>query len=565
MALSSGGFAGNDRTPAELLDVLVVGAGPTGLTLAAQLREYGVRFRVVDRIAGPARESRALAVQARTLELLRTLGLHRALLDRGRSAVVLQLHAGSRTVDVPLFDEGVRDTEFPFLLFVSQAETEQVLNEHLAGRGVPVERGRELTGWTEQDDGLTCTVRDRDGTVESVRTRYLIGCDGAHSTVRTVAGIGFTGGRYRQTFALADLDVAGDLRPDSVHVFVDEPGMAFFFPIKGPAPWRFTGVLPEPGDADTAAARDAGAVHGTAGSRVLRLPDVQGILDTFARGRLRLHDPVWLSSFRLEHRLAEHYRCGRVFLAGDAAHVHSPVGAQGMNTGIQDAWNLGWKLGLVVRGPAAAELLDTYHQERWPIGRFLLRFTDRGFTVATSGNPVAGVLRSRVAPRLAPLAIRVTPARALAFRTIAQLRVRYRGSAAAEEGRPALWSGPRAGDRFPDAPVRRGGAETSLQELVAAPCYHLVLVGEAAWDPRVEDAVRRYGDLVRVVRLVPGPGADRDAASDPTGAALARLGRRTPAQYVVRPDGYVGYRCGGSDLSGALRHLARWLPGAAAG
>jgi 2-polyprenyl-6-methoxyphenol hydroxylase-like FAD-dependent oxidoreductase len=546
VTLSSGPSAADDRTPAEVLDVLVVGAGPTGLTLAAQLHEYGVRFRLVDRVPGPARESRALAMQARTLELMRTLGLHRALLDRGRSAVVLQLHAGSRTVDVPLFDHGVKDTEFPFLLFVSQAETEQVLNEHLAARGVTVERGRELTGWTEEADGLTCTVQDGDGTVHSVRTRYLVGCDGAHSTVRQGTGISFVGGAYPQTFALADLEVDG-LDRDSVHTFFGQTGILFFFPLGRPASWRLLGMHPTRGGDQPQPTRPS-------------LEELQALADLFTGGRLRLRDPVWLTYFRLQHRHANRYQAGRVFLAGDAAHVHSPAGAQGMNTGIQDAWNLGWKLALAARGVADQSLLDSYDAERRPVGRFVVRFTDRAFTVATSTNPLVRVLRTRAVPRLLPLALRLDRAVGYGFRTISQLNISYRGSPAVQEGRPAPRRGPKAGERLPDARIARDRQPCWLGEALTAPSFHLLLCGPTGhWDTSQLTALRRrYGDTLTVHHLT------REAAPgvlhDLDGQALARLGVTETAQYLVRPDGHIGYRSGGIDLDGLRNYLTRWLP-----
>jgi len=319
-------------------------------------------------------------------------------------------------------------------------------------------------------------------------------------------------------------------------------------------------MRPSPRGLTSGGARTAGAGADPIAAE-LSLGDVQALADGFTGGSVRLRDPVWLTSFQLQHRQAASYRAGRVFLAGDAAHVHSPAGAQGMNTGIQDAWNLGWKLALVARGLADEALLDSYHAERWPVGRLVLRFTDQAFTMATSSTPLARLVRTQLAPRLAPVALRFRRGRALGFRTISQLGIRYRGSPAVQEGRPSPRRGPRAGDRLPDGRLDWDGRPRWLHEALHAPGFHLLLCGPAdAWDDGPLEAVRdRWAGLVTVHRLAasPGPGVLHD-----DGTLLRRLGVRSTAHYLVRPDGHVGYRGAGTDLDGLRGHLDRWLPGA---
>ncbi len=538
-------------TPAdgERLDVLVVGAGPTGLTLAAQLQAFGASTRIVDRQPDRVHESRALAVQPRTLEVLRGLGVTGELLARGNDAVWVQLHAGDRTTRVRLFGLGLDDTAYPFLLFVSQAETEAVLDGHLAGHGVHVERRVELVAFHADPNSVSCTLRHADGRTEQVRARYLVGCDGAASSVRRGAGIPFQGGAYPQTFALADLEVDGGLEADSAHAFLGQVGLLFFFPLGRPASWRLLGMHP------TLHGRDPAGPS---------LEELQALADRFTGGRLRLRDPVWLTYFRLAHRHATRYRAGRVFLAGDAAHVHSPAGAQGMNTGIQDAWNLGWKLALAARGMAAETLLDSYDAERRPVGRLVVRFTDRAFAVATSTNPILRVIRTQLVPRVLPLALRFDRGLAYGFRTVSQLGIGYRHSPAVQEGRPALRRGPRAGDRLPDARIARDGQECWLGEALAAPGFHLLLCGHPNdWDAgQLAAAGGRYAGVLAVHHLtreaVPG------ALHDSNRQALSRLGVSDTAHYLIRPDGHIGYRAAGTDLDGLQRYLARWLPGTAA-
>jgi 2-polyprenyl-6-methoxyphenol hydroxylase-like FAD-dependent oxidoreductase len=527
------------------LDVLVVGAGPTGLTLAAQLQAFGATVRIVDRQLDRVHESRALAVQPRTLEVLRGLGVTEELIARGNDAVWVQLHAGGRVVRVRLFGLGLDDTAYPFLLFVSQAETERVLGDHLATGGVQVERGVELIGFHAGPDAVTCTLAHRDGRIEEVRTRYLVGCDGAHSTVRRGAKIPFQGGAYPQTFALADLEADG-LDADAAHAFLGQVGILLCFPLSWPASWRLLAMHP--------------SLQGRQAPAQPTLEELQALTDVMTGGGVRLHDPVWRTYFGLQHRHVTRYRDSRVFLAGDAAHIHSPAGAQGMNTGIQDAWNLGWKLALVTRGTAGEALLDTYDAERRPVGGFVVRFTDRAFSVATSTNPLLRALRTRLVPRVVPLALRFDRAVASGFRTVSQLNIGYRHSPAVQEGRPALRRGPRAGDRLPDARIARDGQPCWLGEALASPGFHLLLCGPLGdWHPSQLATLRhRFPDTLAVHHLTreATPGALHDAH----GKAFARLGVNDIAQYLIRPDGHIGYRCSGDDLAGLQHHLARWLP-----
>jgi 2-polyprenyl-6-methoxyphenol hydroxylase-like FAD-dependent oxidoreductase len=532
-------------------DVLIIGAGPTGLTLAGLLHSMGTTIRIVDRQLDRVHESRALAMQPRTLEVLRGLGIAQTLVERGNGAAQLRIHADGRVVPIRLFDVGLEDTAYPFLLFISQAETEAVLNEHLSERGLQVERNVELVGFEQHERAVSCALRHGDGKTERLHARYLVGCDGAHSSVRHGAGIPFEGAAYPQTFVLADLEVDGDLEQDFAHSFLGAGGMLFLFPLASPATWRIAGMRP-PGD-------------GTDGEHARMEPsldEVQAIADSFTGGALRLRDPVWLTYFRLHHRHAARYRAGRVFLAGDAAHVHSPAGAQGMNTGIQDAWNLGWKLALVAKGVADEALLDTYEAERRPIGRFVLRFTDRAYSIATSDKTFVRLMRTQIAPRLLPLLLRLRKGRAYCFRILSQLGIHYRRSPAVREGEPALRRGPKAGDRLPDARIARDGRPGWLQEVLAAPTCHLLLCGPASdwYSDDLAALQERYGGLVAVHRL--SGDAEPGVLHDVDGQALFRLGVDRSAQYLVRPDGHVGYRCGGTDLRGAERYFTRWFPGA---
>ncbi|WP_341360601.1 GNAT family N-acetyltransferase [Georgenia sp. M64] len=570
------------------IDVLVVGAGPTGLALCAQLLAHGARVRLVDRGADRAHESRALAIQPRTMEVLAPLGIAAALVAEGNPAVRVAVHLGRRTLVVPLSGAGL-GTPYPFLLFLSQARTEQVLLDHVAEGGLDPEREVELTGLSAGARGVTCRLRGPGGEEQVVRAGYVVGCDGARSTVRDLAGIAFLGERYPQSFVLADVAADGPA-PGAAHAYVGRDGMLLMFPIEQPAPWRIVAM------------RRAGAPLGAE----VTLAEVQALVDAHTSG-VRLHDPVWLSGFRLARRRASRLRAGRVLLAGDAAHVHSPAGAQGMNTGIQDAVNLGWKLALVATGRAVPDLLDTYEAERMPVARRVLRMTDRAFSVATSATPAVRLARVHLAPRLLAVVLRARRVLALGFRVVAQLTISYRGSPLAG---PLAGDGPRhheraratdglprrrlrAGDRLPDVPLVGAGAAT-LHEALARPAFHLLLAGRPAppdaglggRDPGGDlgdpgeggghlgdpgDGGGHLGDLavlvrrgdLRVLHVVADPGAQHPTRAEAEvlvlrdGADLERLGlARADGALLVRPDGHLAHR---GTSAGARAWLARWL------
>jgi 2-polyprenyl-6-methoxyphenol hydroxylase-like FAD-dependent oxidoreductase len=533
---------------------LIVGAGPTGLALAAQLRWFVVPFRIVDRAFDRARESRALAVQARTLEVLDSLGLAEPIVARGNTSARLILHVGAERVASTAFgDIRAKDTRFPFILFVSQAETERVLVEHLASSDVTVERRVDLVRLEPTEGFVSAVLRHPDGSEEHVRASYVVGCDGAHSFVRRAAGFEFEGGSYPEEFVLGDVEADGPLEPNAINAFVHGGGVALFFPLRSPATWRVIAMKPR------GAARPDAAAENDLAPRALELEELGAIIAVPTEGSIVVRDPVWLTGFRLHHRQVARYRNGRVFLAGDAAHIHSPVGGQGMNTGIQDAWNLGWKLAFVLRGDAGDELLESYQAERWPVGRALLRYTDRAFstfTRALSTDVVTSFLRTIVVSRVMPALYERPRFRQAAFAFVSELGIHYRKSPIVDEGRPKLPAGPRPGERLPDARLSRGGRPESLQRAVVSPGIALLLCGDVErWDrARVGELVSLHR-LARVVFLSssPSPGALHDA----DGSVSTSLGAAEGAQYLVRPDGYIAFRRAGYELGGVGEYLSK--------
>ncbi|TFD89459.1 monooxygenase [Cryobacterium lactosi] len=558
-------------------DVLIVGAGPTGLALARELHSLGVAAMIVDSAPDAVHESRALAIQARTLEVLDRNSLADDLVTAGNPTGTLLLHgrgrrrgsahARSRAAPdhpapsrrapshaVPLFDEAIGDTRFPFLLFLSQAGTERVLVDRLASAGVGIRRGLTLTGLSQDDDGVTCTLESPGVPARTVRTRYVVGCDGAHSATRHLAGIGFSGHAFPQRFLLADLEADG-LETGGVHVYLSGAGGLFLFPLGSPAGWRLLVMLPP-------------------GSRTgpVTLSLAQAAVTRYTGQDILVHHPVWLTEFSISSRLADRFARGRVFLAGDAAHIHSPAGAQGMNTGIQDAVNLGWKLALVCRGDAGADLLASYERERMPVARSVLAFTDRAFRVATSQHPLLRGLRAGPVIPAAALLLRSARVRRASFRLISELSIRYprsprsadKGARAglSVEGLPRLTRGPRPGERFPQpgmgaAPVVPFDA-TDVGRASHPPVFRLLLCGPATdWsdgpsERRMRDFQARWAHVL-TVELTPSAPRSRWSAA-PRAAATSRR-RPGTAHYLLRWDGYVGYRSGGTDLDGVAAYL----------
>ncbi|MTD54584.1 FAD-dependent monooxygenase [Amycolatopsis pithecellobii] len=499
-------------------DVLVVGAGPTGLTTALQAHENGATVRIVERRPVAFRPSRAMIMHSRALESLRPLGVTAGLLDRGDRAPRAELHLGPRRVSARLADVGLRDTAFPHLTLLRQMDVEEVLTDALKARGVEVERGVEFVDLS-QDAAAAHVVLRHGGQSEQTTCRFVAACDGAGSTGRRIAGIGWQGAPYREQVILADAELDGELTPGVMHVVAARQGLVFVFALGEGATWRILATRPRQHDVPS----------GQPGEEV-PAADVQRILDD-AQLPVLVRHLRWSSQVRLQHRLAQSFRDGRLFLAGDAAHTHSPAAAQGMNTGILDAVNLGWKLAFANDDGQHTALLDSYQAERRPVARQVLALTHLVFFAEASTHPLPALVRGTLVPLLAPALpplLNEPHLMAQVVRFLSQSWVRYRHSTLSTAGRPG-GPGPRPGDRLPDAEVECDGRTARLHDLTARPGVQLLLErGSLVLD----DAP--LGRHVTVHRV-----------SSWTGHGLV----------AVRPDGYVGFRCGASDI----RRLTSWL------
>jgi 2-polyprenyl-6-methoxyphenol hydroxylase-like FAD-dependent oxidoreductase len=500
-------------------DVLVVGAGPAGLTTALQARAHGAAVRVVERRHDAFRPSRAMIMHPRTLEVLRPLGVTERLLGRGDRAPRAELHLGRRRVAVQLADVALRDTAFPHLTLLRQMDVEEVLTDALRERGVEIERDVDVVDASAADGGARATLRSPGG-IDEVTCRFVAGCDGPDSTVRRVAGIGWRGDSYREEVVLADAELEGDLAPGVLHVVAGREGLVFVFALGEGATWRILATRPR---------RAADTPYGHPGNEV-PAPEVQQLLDV-AGLDATVSDLRWSAQVRLQHRLAASFRRGPLFLAGDAAHTHSPAAAQGMNTGILDAVNLGWKLALASGDGEHEELLDSYAQERRPAARQVLALTHAVFFAEASTNPLPAFLRGTLVPLAAPVLPRLVRQRMLMgalTRALSQGWVRYRNSPVSVEGDPA-GRGPHPGDRLPDQDLTYGEPSARLHDLTAGPGVHVLLEREAS---TIDGS--HLGSPVSVHRVSTWPGR---------------------GLVAVRPDGHVGFRCGESDVA----QLKAWL------
>lgn len=546
------------------VDVLVVGSGPTGLAMAAELVARGVSCRIIDQAAVRSEWSRALVVQARSLELLQKMGIADELVSRGRRTIkVTPFVEGRRAVDLEFGDIGVNDTPYPFLLFVSQAETERVLEMHLEDLGARVERPVELLSFTQDPEGVNARLRHGNGGEETVRVRYIVGADGAHSVVRKTSGLSFEGDAYPQDFVLADVELDWEGEEDHLYFFLSRKGVLAVFPLAGPSTYRLIATRAEDAPPD-------------AGDPTLE--EFQQLATELSAIPMRLHDPGWLARFRLHHRGVNSYRAGRAFVAGDAAHIHSPAGGQGMNTGMQDAYNLAWKLALVIKGYAPDSLLDSYHEERYPIGQRLLRTTDRMFSVAATRNPLFATIRDLLIPQVVPRLLGTRSRRARAFRFVSQLGIKYPDSPIVGEkldrADQAFRHGPAAGHRAPDCPLRLAadGTQTSLFSRLRGTSHHLLLFGGPAsiadgWSesgPELRELVTEYEGLLEPhLILARAPVQARPEAQvyvDDSGLAHERYGLKGAGCYLIRPDGYVAFRAPGPDLEAVRAYLQRMFP-----
>ncbi|MHB9757735.1 FAD-dependent oxidoreductase [Streptomyces sp. BYX5S] len=513
--------------------VLIAGAGPVGLTAAHELARRGLRVRLVDAAPGPARTSRAVATHPRTLETYDQMGVVDAMLARGRRNRAFTMYAEGRRLVRLQADYASMPTAYPFTLVIAQTETEAVLREAVARLGVEVEWGVRLTGFAQHEDGVRVTLEDTEGRQQTVDTSWLVGCDGGHSTVRKLLGLELHG-VSSETWMLADVPVTMDLPPDTIY-WAHTGGQALMMvPYAREGYWRLLDTVPG-GDTEGAEERLGAKLSKGLGREV------------------RVGASDWTSVFTFQQRMVERMRDGRVFVAGDAAHVHSPASGQGMNTGIQEAYNLAWKLAQVEQGHAATELLDSYSQERVPIGAALLDST----RTATVLVQLKNLLAAAALPVVFAVVRRVTPLRRAIQRKVlggmSGLRIGYADSPVTTHDRPAA-TGPAPGERARSFTLddTTPAARTAYDALAAQlrDVRWTLLLGAGGTGPGdvpvgvAVTAAAQYGEWLSVRTVGGRPDGSEGPAplADPDGALRAALGLDPGAWLLVRPDGYVAAR-----------------------
>jgi 2-polyprenyl-6-methoxyphenol hydroxylase-like FAD-dependent oxidoreductase len=486
--------------------VLIVGAGPTGLVLAIWLTQIGVKVRIIDKEAEPGATSRALVVHARTLEFYRQLGLDQKLLQEATTFPAVNLWVERKPkAHISLLAAGEGISPFPYVVIYPQDKHEVLLIKHLRTLGVEVERSVQLLDFETRGERVHSRLRLGSGEREVV-SDYLVGCDGAHSTVRDKLKTGFEGTTYPDLFYVADIVGTGPALNGEFHGALDKSQFLAIFPMKDKGHARLIGVIREKDDGTKIEWNDVNQT-------LLEAMDID------------VREVRWFSSYHVHHRLASHFQMGRVFLAGDAAHIHSPVGGQGMNTGIGDAVNLAWKLGQVIDGKASKNLLKSFEEERIAFARRLVSSTDQAFRMISSNGLIARFIRTKIVPIVLPFALSFEAVRRLMFMTVSQTGITYRGLSLNQGDAGSL----RAGDRLPWI--------ESVDNFLA--------LNSLTWQIHIyEESPVPTPDLpIKTIRFT-------------WNEEMKAKGLRSDQFYVIRPDGYIGMICSLDDIDDLLTYLS---------
>lgn len=440
--------------------VLIIGAGPSGLMMAAQLLRLGIQPVIIDSKTSPVSYSQALAVQARSLEIFKQLNLAEEAVKEGIAVEKVSLHLNSDEIKTLNFTENsLNDTEFPFVLTLPQYKTERLLLNYLTSKACPVSWNTSLLSLKQTDEQVTAVLKTDEGEI-TISCSWLIGADGAHSSVRRNLAIPFSGGTYQNQFYLADLPAGSKMEKNAVHLFFKDRGFAAMFPMNKTS--RFISVLPQ----SLKNKEDVG------------LEDVKPYLTYSLDFAVPQEHAEWFAVYRLHHRMAQRFQQQRCFLIGDAAHIHSPVGGQGMNTGIQDAYNLAWKLAGVVKNEYHPKILKTYAEERMPAAKSLLKTTDRAFTFLVSDNWFIRKFRNWLLPKVLDKISRDPDRQKRAFRLVSQIGINYRNSSLSVHH--SQQAEIKAGDRLPFVSFydEKQKEETNLHDWCGKSGFTLLIIGK---------------------------------------------------------------------------------------
>lgn len=512
-------------------DVLIVGAGPTGLSLACQLIRFGVDFVVVEKREGVTPYSKALGVHARTLEIYEQLNLADEAVEQGTIAgKVRLLEAGEVRGEVELSSVGAGLSAYPFMLVLEQSRNEQLLYDYVLARGRDVLWNSTLESFSQNETGVTAQIKSASsGDTQTIEAKYLVGCDGPKSPVRHALNLGFEGITFERIFYVADAEIEWKFPHDALHVFLAARGVVAFFPMRGANRYRIVGAFPE-----EFSKAEGDVLYEEIEQRIREEADIE----------LEISHVNWFSTYKVHTRHVERFSSGRCFLAGDAAHVHTPAGGQGMNTGIQDAYNLAWKLAFVLEGKADEKILETYNAERLENAENLLKTTDRMFNLAAGNDWLFNLIRTTVFPPLAKYVLSFDAVKKRFFPMISQIGISYRNHALSRHDGDENFE-IKAGDRMPY--FLADGA--SIYDCLREPKFHLLTFTDGGSD---------YGEIKRAVESDYQDSVDFSVV--PIYPRVAEIfGADTPFNVLLRPDNYIGFISRGDALDDLRDYLREFV------
>lgn len=525
-------------------EILIVGAGPTGLMMACQLQRFNIPFRIIDNNPDRMHESRAFGIQARTMEIFQNLGLADEFLKRAEAGLHARLYIkGKERLTINFKNLSIEGTPFPTIYFLPQNVTEEILINYLTKQNVSIERNTELTHFLQTQECIEAEIKNNlTNEAKKITCQYIVGCDGAHSKVRKILNVEFEGASYKQEFILADGEVDwGFPKDNSVRVFFSEPGVF--------------GDIPFPNQVDRILAAKS---HASEKNTLLPSREEIETLGKEVTGRtVTMKNMIWSSRFHLHHRAVKNYQIDRAFIAGDAAHIHTPVGGQGMNTGLQDVTNLAWKLAFVIRYQTSKELLETYQTERHYIGQVLVRTTDRIFGFMTSQNFFLKLFRLTFLPKIMEYINKKGTLQRRMFLFMSQLKIRYYKSKfvieAVSNADKKFLKTIEAGCRAPDANYQN---ETLFNIFKKTPCTILIFnnpnnrVGDGQ-EEKLNQLKVNSKNLITILNI---------DYSQETQIIFNRYGVSSEAIYFIRPDGYIGFRSFGLQIDHLLDYLKILFP-----
>lgn len=495
-------------------DVIIVGAGPTGLSLAVQLMRYNIDFVIIDKQEGVTELSKALVVHARTLEIYDQVGLAKTAVERGeRVQKAALMHDGKISARLNFSSFGGQLSPFPFFLILEQSKNERLLDDYLQRHGKAVQWESELENLIQDADGVRAVIKTKSGETQAIAARYLVGCDGASSPTRHLLGLNFVGSTHPRLFYVADVQMEWSRNEANLYAALGYDSFVLMFPMQGEKHWRLVGNLPEYNDQ---------------ADQEVTFDEIETKVKNLVKLPLEIATVRWFSTYKVHTRHTQQFSVGRCFLAGDAAHIHTPAGGQGMNTGIQDAYNLAWKLAFVLQGKAQDSLLATYSEERLTNAKRLLQTTDQFFDVVASDRWYFRFFRDNILPSLAGFVTQFSAAKEFLFPMLSQIGLDYSDSSLSQHQHDRKFE-VKAGDRMPYFLIDGENIYDRLRE----PKFHLLTFSDGQQD---------YEQVK--LELETSCGGWLDFHVIPLSARVVEIfGSHQPFNVLLRPDNYIALLC----------------------